>query len=104
MIGSGAVDLLILTPGQVFLIFAIFCFFLCTAIFWLIIEWCYNILNKNTTIDIEIWKKGQNFAKDDFDKRAMERIQWNTKENLTKEQLERIHYDPNVTTENCNKS
>ena len=103
LIGSGAVDLLILTPGQVFLIFAIFCFFLATALFWLILEWCYNILNKNTTIDIEIWKKGKNFRYDNFDQKAMERIQWQTKEELTKEQLEAIHYDPTITVDNYNK-
>jgi len=101
--GSGAVDLLILTPGQVFLIFAIFCFFLCTAMFWLILEWCYNILNKNTTIDIEIWKKGKNFRYDNFDQKAMERIQWQTKEELSKEQLQAIHYDPTITIDNYNK-
>ena len=103
LIGSGVVDLLILTPGQVFLIFAIFCFFLCTAMFWLILEWCYNILNKNTTIDIEIWKKGKNFKYDNFDQKAMERIQWQTKEELSKEQLQAIHYDPNITIDNYNK-
>ena len=103
LIGSGVVDLLILTPGQVFLIFAIFCFFLCTALFWLILEWCYNILNKNTTIDIEIWKKGKNFRYDNFDQKAMERIQWQTKEELSKEQLQAIHYDPTITIDNYNK-
>ena len=68
--------------------------------FWLILEWCYNILNKNTTIDIEIWKKGKNFRYDNFDQKAMERIQWQTKEELSKEQLQAIHYDPTITIDN----
>ena len=42
----GAVDLLILTPGQVFLIFGIMCFFMVTAIFAFFLEWCCHFLNK----------------------------------------------------------
>ena len=42
----GAVDLLILTPGQVFLIFGIMCFFMVTAIFAFFLEWCCHCLKK----------------------------------------------------------
>ena len=42
----GAVDLLILTPGQVFLIFGILCFFLVTAIGALFLECCCHFLKK----------------------------------------------------------